>query len=188
MSDVPAWAKDLMQRLDVQQQQLVQLQHQLALCPATSMLPTYPQNVSSEALTALAADPRFPDHLRVYLRLLTVALPGLITDDQLDASQAAYTELCLATSQHSTPPSIPASPSTTQPATRFFQQYGRPFYRSKSGKVYDTTRPPPYPCRRCGGWHWAWASCPGFSKSGSHSQNSYMGEANPAYPPPSSQQ
>jgi hypothetical protein len=37
---------------------------------------------------------------------------------------------------------------------------GHPVYTSASGRVYDASSPPPYPCGRCHQSHWFFQQCP----------------------------
>ena len=66
------------------------------------------------------------------------------------------------------------------------------YYVSKKGRRFDTTQPPPYPCRRCQNYHWSCFACPPapvqrpstpYYQSAGH-QNSSRGADRPATAPP----
>jgi len=50
---------------------------------------------------------------------------------------------------------------TYSPASRGrkIQFEGKTLYVSKSGRTFDISKPPPYPCRSCHKLHWIWENC-----------------------------
>lgn len=146
----------------------------LTLAP-NSPPPVLPETISPPALETLVAHPFLSDADRLYAQVLQLA-HRLVTPD-LDASvlQSAYSELAgrvadaVEDASTATPLRPTASAAPTSPGV----------YVSKSGRRFDTSKPPPYPCRRCGRRHWVAgpgaSSCPtssgsaSFSRRGAHS-------------------
>ena len=149
----PAWAQRLIQSV-------AELQAQFrALQVGADVIAPLPATISAEALDALVAHPHLSDADQLYARLLQIAFPLITVDDDSDTLQQCYAELAARVAQHQshlsdTAPSVPPSPRSTPMAP----PPGN-VYVSRRGRRFDTTRPPPYPCRRCQGMHWAWTPC-----------------------------
>ena len=130
--------------------------------------PPLPAGISSAALDSLTSHPYLPDHDRLYAAVLQLA-HQLVTPE-IDAAvlQSAYTELAARVEDASVDSHAPSESPTPSSSTT---------YVAKSGRRFDTTKPPPYPCRRCGQRHWVAGPgatpCPSrsgsFSKRGAHS-------------------
>lgn len=172
MSDFPPYAQAILSQLSTQNQQvaalstqLQQLQSRLAALEVGGAPVVHPETLSEEALRGLEADPALPDHLKTFVRLLQISLPHLLSDEHLQIAQQAYGEIRAALTP--LPPDADVGPSSGSqpgsrsrtPSRRFVQRNGRTFYIANSGRQYDTSAPPPYPCNRCGCAHWSWTPC-----------------------------
>ena len=131
-----------------------------ALAQPSSRRRAPPPSPTAEAVAALGKDPRLPAPFQPFAALLALALPHALSDDDTGVLQAAYIAL-LSTLQGS-PTGPPPGPHTTPAASagRFVMQDGRQVYVSKKGRYcYDTSLPPPFPCRYCQGLLWNWMPC-----------------------------
>lgn len=133
--------------------------------------PTIPELISIPGLQLLLECPTLPPELRTMLLPLQLAflrLEQTLTPDELGPFQAAYSLARSAALPQPAPPD--ARPGPGAPHSRShspglprgcFLQNGHVFYRARSGRVFDTAEPPPYPCRSCGGSHWGISgACP----------------------------
>ena len=139
-----------------------------------SQLPQLPETVSSAAIEVLLSHPLLSDQDRLYAQVLQLA-QRLVTPE-VDASvlQSAYAELLgrlVEASEDLNPtPATPRTPSSTAPLP------SSAVYVAKSGRRFDSRKPPPYPCHRCGQRHWVAGPgatpCPPrpthFSRRGAH--------------------
>jgi hypothetical protein len=173
----PEWAQELFQSIVDLRNQVAALRLGPNSPPAA---PTYPPQLTPEALGLLGQDPRLPDFLKPLLPLLAYTVT--LTDERAPPLiQAVYASLATwITAQPLLPPSPPSHqpapnptgpfPSPYQPRPparshsphpdRFVQLQGRTYYKSSQGKLWDTAQPPPYPCRICHCLHWNFVPCP----------------------------
>ena len=87
----PAWAQSLLTQLQQLQSQQLSMQAALTQLQATgpsTQPPAYPDNVSPDAVAALAKDPRLPGPLQAFVPLLKFALPHALSDEDLGTMQA----------------------------------------------------------------------------------------------------
>ena len=54
----------------------------------------------------------------------------------------------------------PPGPGFSRPGSLSILPSGQPVFTSASGRAYDATGPPPYPCGQCQQMHWYFQSCP----------------------------
>ena len=169
--------KEMQDKLAAQLQ--AQLQEGLAKLGLTlqpTAPPAYPDSVSKEALARLEQDPEIPDFTRSSVRALSFCLEHLQDEQAQMLIQSAYTDLLSARQSVLPPQAQPASPmhrpsqSRTSsahrsgpPTSRLVHQNGVTYYRTNTGRMYDISRPPPYPCKVCNVSHWSW-ECPRNSK------------------------
>ena len=192
----PAWAQTLLTQMTSQSErvtalasQMQHLQTQFAVLSVAS--PTPPQlseELSTGSVQQLLTDPRLPDHLLPFARLLELVGTFPLSDEQTEVAKAAYQQLRAAVTEP--PEQAPASARARSrtPRNRFLTRDGRTFYTANSGRQFDISAPPPFACRRCHQMHWAWHPChtPPTPYPGQHYyQNSPMGGPPPAYAPPS---
>ena len=156
----PAWFQPILTQLQQMHQHQQALEAAIAqLRPAVPIppIPVYPEAVNPDSILALSQDVRLPDKFRSFARLLVLALPHALADDDTAALQAGYTTLLsLLTSQSDEDGARRRSTSRG----RFVQQDGRQLYVSQKGRFFDVSLPPPYPCRKCQQLHWNWIPCP----------------------------
>jgi hypothetical protein len=133
-------------------------------------LPALPEKVSPEALDALAVHDGLPADYSAFIPILRIALRAAASPEELEHCQHAYDQMTLVLRDSApptpeeppsrTPRSRSRSPNSQTPSRpRFQTQNGRKFYVARSGKKYDISRPPPYPCKECKENHWYWESC-----------------------------
>ena len=147
----PAWAQRLMDSVAELQAQFRALQ--LGIDTPAPL----PAAISADALEALVRHPHLADTDRLYARLLQITFPLVSVDDDCAHLQQCYTELTERVSSY--PSHLSDAPqATTPPPTTATPPPGN-VYVSRRGRRFDTTQAPPYPCRRCNGWHWAWTPC-----------------------------
>ena len=139
--------------------------------------PPLPDALDAESASALAAHPYLADCDRVFAQVLRIAQPLVLAEEDQAILHEAYKLLVerVAESMAVTAPPSPAQPRTSTPLRSAH------VYTAKSGRTFDTRRPPPYPCRQC--HHYHWVSGPGatpchsappsssqpFSRRGAHS-------------------
>ena len=167
----PPWLAQILQRVDARMDTIESRLAALSLRPGTSQPPPLPEEVSSPAFEALLEQPQLPPDYRTFLVPLATAfakLSATLTTTELQTFQDAYTQARISVltpvPNTSRPPSPPQDHSRSRTPTRYnkpgcFVHNGTTFYRSRSGKVHDTTKPPPYPCSRCGDYHWHLTPC-----------------------------
>ena len=128
-ADAPPWAQALLAQVCAQSDrvaslagQMQNLQAQFASLSLTA--PTIPDELTPDSLRLLASDPRLPDHLQPFLRLLEAFGTFTLSDDQKAVAQAAYDALRTALSDPA--PAEPAGPkaSPRPPQARFIQRDG----------------------------------------------------------------
>ena len=176
MPDAPAapppWLTQLVQRMDARMEALETRLSTLSLSQTPAATPPpLPEVVSTQAFEALLAQPRLPPESRTFLIPLSKAFSRLsttLTPEELQEYQDAYTQTRIAVltpipsaRRPPTPPQTPhrgRAPSRQTPPACYVDQWVT-FYRSRSGKIHDTSKPPPYPCRHCGHYHWHLTPC-----------------------------
>jgi hypothetical protein len=136
--------------------------------------PPLPETISTAALEQLVAHPLLQDRDRLFAQVLQFS-QRLVTPD-VDASilQAAYAELITVVTD--TAESLSPAPTTPR-ASSGAPSASTDTYIARSGRRFDTRKPPPYPCHRCGHRHWVAgpgaSPCPApqtpFSRRGAHS-------------------
>ena len=57
------------------------------------------------------------------------------------------------------PPGCPQSSSALRQGSLSVLPSGQTIFTSASGRTYDTSTQPPYPCGLCQQWHWYWQPC-----------------------------
>ena len=138
-SETPPWAQTLLAQITEQSQHVAslagQLQHlQVQFASLSLTAPTLPEGLTPESLRLLSADPRLPDHLQPFVRLLEVFGSFTLTDDQNNlprlhippSGRPFRTLLPLATLLPLNPPLPLARP-------------GRGFFRGKAGPFMSPT-------------------------------------------------
>ena len=161
MNDAPSWAKELLQQvqqISASQQALQQKfeQLQLSVQPPAPL----PSLLTPESAAALQTHPYLPDGDRLYANLLQIAQPLVTVDEECAVLQRCYDPLVgRITIASQFLDGEPAAASGPVPSSSAPLPHVDNIYISKSGRRYDTTQPPPYPCRRCNGKHWSLTPC-----------------------------
>ena len=128
-----------------------------------------PECISAVALDAPISHPYLPDQDRLYAVVLQLAHQLVTPDVDGAVLQSAYTELAARVADAAADSHPPSEAKATSSSSGT--------YAAKSGRRFDTSKPPPYPCRRCGQRHWVAGPgvtpCPSrtasFSRRGAHS-------------------
>jgi hypothetical protein len=125
----------------------------LSMSLAPQQTPPLPESISGDALQILVGHPLLADQDRLYAQVLQWAHQFVTPDVDASILQNAYTELAqrIEDTREETL-SAPQTPRSTGPSP------GQPqstVYVAKSGRRFDTRKPPPYPCHKCGHRHWA---------------------------------
>jgi hypothetical protein len=170
--DPPPWAQTLISTVADLQKELSQLKINCSSSSSAdepAKLPVYGPNITPQTISTLLSDPRVPDFVKPFLSLTAHVLSLTHDDPTRQLAQDAYANLTswidsqtpqepsLESPEAQTPQRRPATPTT--PTERFVIRQGRTYYRSKQGKLWDITQPPPYNCRRCHCLHWSWQQC-----------------------------
>ena len=128
------------------QQQFEQLQ--VSLQPPAPL----PALLTPASVAAMQSHPYLADSDRLYAALLQISLPLVTVDDDATVLQRCYEELAqrIASASEFTEctsdaPAMP--PSNNYVMTSAPLPPADNVYVSKSWRRYDTTQPPPYPCR-----------------------------------------
>ena len=125
----------------------------LSLNLAPAPLPTLPDAISSASLEALLRHPLLADQDKLYAQVLQLAQQLITPEVDGSVLQTAYSELVGRIAEAAEMPPSPA-PTTPRTSTASASTPASFVYTSKSGRRFDTRRPPPFPCHRCGQRHW----------------------------------
>ena len=176
----PPWAAALFSRLEGK---IASLESRINALSISEPAPALPEKISPEALEALTAHTGVPPDYQAFLPVLQIALRAAASPEEVEQCQHAYDQVVLVLNESAPPTpdeglarpprSRSRSPQSQTPSRpRFQTQNGRKFYVARSGKKYDISRPPPYPCKECKENHWYWESCSVASTSAPSRQNS----------------
>jgi hypothetical protein len=149
--------------------------------------PPLPATASEEALALLVAHPLLSDQDKLYARLLQATFPVTLSEQDSELASQCYTELVQRV--EAVKAELPTAPTTPRSGAAHASE--NRFYVSKKGRRFDTSQPPPYPCRRCNTYHWSCFACPPSSSQRpatpyyqrSGYQNSSQGADRPATAP-----
>ena len=87
-------------------------------------------------------------------------MPQRLTPQMLQAQAAQWPQASQVPQAHTAPASVALPPPP--PRVGGFTQVGAQtiYTAHTTGRQYDVSGPPPYPCSRCHGNHWSWQPCP----------------------------
>ena len=107
--------------------------------------PPLPDTLDAESAAALAAHPYLADSDKLFAQVLRIAQPLVLAEQDQAILQEAYKLLVerVAEGIAATAPPSPTPPRSSTPLRSVH------IYTAKSGRTFDTRRPPPFPCRQC---------------------------------------
>ena len=161
----PSWAIPLLSALPQLSDEVRQLKEKfaaLSVSASQSQSPAYPSVVTARALADLSTDPRTPPFAVPFLIALATNFPSSSDEAHLAPVQQAYDhalQLRQEPAGGSQGPSAGPSAGRSRSPSRFRMVGGKMMYVTNRGIMYDISKPPPKPCRGCGGAHWSW-HCP----------------------------
>ena len=179
----------LARQMELLVQQVAALSSHLGQNSAAAPLPTYAAAIAATPSTASCTTPACQTTcvtLLIFYALSFLAIAQRVYTDLITAVQSPSTDAPSLPTAHDPMPSNSMSQSSRN---RFVERNGRVYYVANSGRQYDIAAPPPYECKRCRQYHWAWLQCPTYATphlGQLYYQNSHTGGPGAAYVPPPS--